>query len=702
MTRTYSNQEIEAMTDGQVLAALSEDFLERDGDTFVRIRRSERLGWEETLPKGSSYSQRMLNPKNEEELLKSAYAHACDMITAMNTPFKVKVCVSGDRSFTDSRMLYVASDVLDDKTMTIGQRLDAFTGYTVHEGSHLLYTDFGIRPTRNQITRFLHNVLEDEMIEIKLGEEKPGFANFIAAAKYHAFGRYEKKADAQKSNTLTDIVNAILALVRYPKQLDMEMIREHGRLLLKARQIITPFPSSTSETMVAAERIRDLILSEYEDMIRNEQQNQSRQQTGDTAEKEQGGQQAPSEPQQGEGSDNDPKGQNQTSESAGEKESEEQKESQSSSTGNLEDSEESGQEKQNGSNNGDKDETDENGQTENGLHEEAGNETDGCPSDEEIAQAAEEALNDDFDRLKEALDELTTETGKPVDRENIAEGFKKNNKVLARECEGEFTRGARSNSVIYDAPQNKQEYLNSLHRIRKYIPAVSKILRSNGTEYKTCLRGLRSGVIDPCKIAEAYQGVASIYMREGQVKADRMTVALLVDESGSMFGEKIQAARDTAVLFAEALKSVGNVKLHVYGYTRDEFELELYRYLEPGKNNIYSLGSMRERNCTPTMQAINEVSRRIAPKKDEKTLLIVISDGAPDTSIQSVATETAKAKAKGIKVMGISIDDGLPESSLKKMYGSYVKYNDMGSMVSSLAKVLKKEVLESTGKKMAV
>ena len=37
---------------------LTRDFLDRDGDTFVRIRREGRLGWEETLPTEGEYSPR--------------------------------------------------------------------------------------------------------------------------------------------------------------------------------------------------------------------------------------------------------------------------------------------------------------------------------------------------------------------------------------------------------------------------------------------------------------------------------------------------------------------------------------------------------------------------------------------------------------------------------------------------------------------
>ena len=41
---------IKNLTTEEKLDLLTRDFLERDGDHFVRIRRSGRLGWENALP----------------------------------------------------------------------------------------------------------------------------------------------------------------------------------------------------------------------------------------------------------------------------------------------------------------------------------------------------------------------------------------------------------------------------------------------------------------------------------------------------------------------------------------------------------------------------------------------------------------------------------------------------------------------------
>ena len=50
----------------QKIQTLKEDFLDRDQTTFVKIRRTGRLGWESSIPEGTPYSDYMLSPASDE------------------------------------------------------------------------------------------------------------------------------------------------------------------------------------------------------------------------------------------------------------------------------------------------------------------------------------------------------------------------------------------------------------------------------------------------------------------------------------------------------------------------------------------------------------------------------------------------------------------------------------------------------------
>ena len=66
-----------------MLEVLREDFLDRDRDSFVKIRRTGRLGWESLIPSGGSYSDLLRDCRGEDDVIKEAYGLARDCIVAL-------------------------------------------------------------------------------------------------------------------------------------------------------------------------------------------------------------------------------------------------------------------------------------------------------------------------------------------------------------------------------------------------------------------------------------------------------------------------------------------------------------------------------------------------------------------------------------------------------------------------------------------
>ena len=68
MKRIHQNLSME-----QKIQTLKEDFLDRDQTTFVKIRRTGRLGWESSIPEGTPYSDYMLSPASDEDMIKTRH-----------------------------------------------------------------------------------------------------------------------------------------------------------------------------------------------------------------------------------------------------------------------------------------------------------------------------------------------------------------------------------------------------------------------------------------------------------------------------------------------------------------------------------------------------------------------------------------------------------------------------------------------------
>ena len=112
--------------------------------------------------------------------------------------------------------------------------------------------------------------------------------------------------------------------------------------------------------------------------------------------------------------------------------------------------------------------------------------------------------------------------------------------------------------------------MSALEEVKQYVPAVRKVVKGRCVEYSLTHLGMRNGVLDTGKLAEAVQGVPTVYKRQGEVRSDRACVCMLVDESGSMYRHgRMLAARKTAVLLNEALSSIPNIELFIYGHTAD-------------------------------------------------------------------------------------------------------------------------------------
>lgn len=645
-------------TGKELIEKLSKDWLERDGDSFVKIRTKGRLGWEESLKEGTPYSSYLLESPTMEELIKRAYALARNTISAMDIPSKVTVRLGGGGSCTEGRNVYVATDYFDDDALSTGEKLDIFLGLTAHEGSHLLYTEFplmrkaaGVHP----LCAKLLNIIEDERIERNLGEDKPGLANYLKAVKRHYFGRYSGMTGGSEDvSPLQKILNCILGLIRYPRLLQEEEMLEFGELLLKVEKILTPYPDSTASAERAAEKIFELIIKEY-----GRESGSAKKDSGE-------GKASPEE-----------SGREKTSPDKSEDSTDE---SDSGDSGEGTDSEsDSGEDNA----------------------EDTGEDLPSKRSREESVKAMES----DLEKIAEALEEVA---GGPVQPDvegcsalrgdQLAEAVSTDRELLAKICEGEVETGSSKDVIFTRQKENRDGYMSALEEVKQYVPAVRKVVKGRCVEYSLTHLGMRSGVLDTGKLAEAVQGVPTVYKRQGEVRSDRACVCMLVDESGSMYRHgRMLAARKTAVLLNEALSSIPNIELFIYGHTADcersgITELNIYR--EKGYAPKYALGSLEPRSNNRDGLAILETALRVRKQTKEEALMFIISDGEPAAenyfgmrAIGHTKACVEKAEAMGFRIVQICINANYDPAL---MFRHFIMMENLGTLARDLGREIAK------------
>lgn len=599
-----------------VIDDLLDDWFDRDGETFTKKRKKGRIGWEDTLEHGDSYSAFFLEAPTQEDLIKRAYTLAKETIVVMDPPFKVNVVISTRGSSTNGKNLYVSTKVFDEPELTVGEKLDTFLGYTIHEGCHLLYTDFkkGSTITNKAVFR-IFNILEDERIEQLCADNKPGLANFLEKTKYYAFDHYyldyvvpEEKEHSEELTPFMRIMNLFLRIIRYPKYLKEEEVIEFAHYLIALKKVIFPYPVTTEQTIKAAYEVFDIIKDFY---VKLEEEDR---------------------------------------ESKGDGRSDEKVESDAMSK--L-----------------DKDLSDD---------------------DEKLASIAGGSKSVPMDPSK----------GEGLDEKDLAKAVSKDSELLAELCEGVVELGSVRDSFFSKVPDDKTLYMESVSRVKRYVPAIAKILKGHCKEYKLTHRSMRSGVLDTNKLVEAVQGVPTVYIREGEVKTDRVSVCVLVDESGSMNGRRIEAARDAAILINESVGKIPQVELFMYGHSGDEkrsLSTEMYVYREKGYAPPFSLGSIRARSQNRDGVAILETAKRVRKQTNNPVLFFILSDGAPcagdyggSSAIHHVKECVRQVENMGFFVIQVCINHSYDPG---KMFRNYVIMDDMSTLAVELSKAIKKSTM---------
>ena len=286
------------LTPDEVNELLKDWFVDRDDVTYTKITAAQKLAWEPT--DNSAYSSFLLGAEiKTDTVIRKAYRIARSMVTAMNIPGRVQLCLSKDDNCTDGRTIWVGTKVFDDKELPMGERVDVFIGIAVHETLHILQTDFKLKPDElkwqeyeRKIIHDLTNIIEDERIEMWAGEHKPGTVRFLEKMKYWVFDKAHVEIEKQKEkdrqtrakkglpepppNLFEQAITTLLYIIRYPRYLKAGDIDVFGARFSDIREVLTPYPESTLEASHSAEQIyiilRDLITDEFKESMQQKEE----------------------------------------------------------------------------------------------------------------------------------------------------------------------------------------------------------------------------------------------------------------------------------------------------------------------------------------------------------------------------------------------------------------------------------------------
>lgn len=180
-----------------------------------------------------------------------------------------------------------------------------------------------------------------------------------------------------------------------------------------------------------------------------------------------------------------------------------------------------------------------------------------------------------------------------------------------------------------------------------------------------------------------------------------LSVALLVDESGSMSGkDRATYARASAIMVYDFCKSM-DIPVSIIGHT-EEYSVELYAYTDfnsKDDKDRFRLMDISARGSNRDGAALRYVAERLLKQPEKSKLLMLISDGQPAGSYGYYGTvaeadlrEIVKEyKNKGIMFVAAAIGDD--KENIERIYGdAFLDITDLSKLPFLLVKRIEKEI----------
>ena len=278
----------------------------------------------------------------------------------------------------------------------------------------------------------------------------------------------------------------------------------------------------------------------------------------------------------------------------------------------------------------------------------------------------ENPIDDEFEPLEEK------ELEKPKEEKTSARGYddalEDLRKILAgiqkRETIHSNIAGDWKGKTKFRALTNVSKTTFQINEIQ-YASRLVQMLDINFDPSVDRINSLRTGKLDPRKVAEVVPGNTNVYylMEENQTTKP-FSVCILCDESGSMGGaDKIyHQKRIVKTLYLAFSEIIPEDKLFIYGHSGGSTP-EIYIYQDKYENKFEErIEQMCARSSNYDGPVIEEVYEKVRSFTDDNIIFIVLSDGQPagdcyggSRDVEDMKRIIEKCRRDGYVTLGVGI-----------------------------------------------
>lgn len=175
-----------------------------------------------------------------------------------------------------------------------------------------------------------------------------------------------------------------------------------------------------------------------------------------------------------------------------------------------------------------------------------------------------------------------------------------------------------------------------------------------------------------------------------------LSISILVDESGSMYGNKIEAAKATSIALLEMCREL-DVPFSVLGHSTDGEDCVIHSYAEfHADDGGERLLSMQSRGANRDGAALRYAAEILSKEQTDRHLLLIISDGQPShmdycgTAAEEDIRQIVKEyKMRNVAIIAAAIDQD--KERIKGIYGQerYLAIDNVQSLPTELIRVVR-------------
>jgi len=542
--------------------------------------------------------------------------------------------------------------------------LDTVAGLAIHEKLHLVHTkplqawekkyiyDNALDHVEIKLLHSIGNSVEDEYIEKQLAKDCAGFVQYITKTKQYFFKEKVKDMlEKPEQNPYIDLMNTLLAFIRYPENIDSNRKKRHakhiqffGRALAKAMDSRENVLKAVETLFVYMKKVAEKMSNDMPDDISKE--------LGERISelKDKFGDTELSDEDWGEI----------------EKKLKTDIKTKDARAGTY-------------------------GKLLKGKDKERFDTTCGATSYDPEYEDKEKRMLD-----RELIDEIQ----KLEDSDYTETKLGKSDCVSPKQ-----TKVTWQNAVPTDMDSNT--YKTDSRYMKGQTNLLKRKIQLYGNRNVLTIRNQKRGKIDKRNLHRIPMDRMDIFKASITQEDKPLDVCLLVDESGSMGGHRIQDARRCCISIMEALKDNNMLNLWVMGHTADGERwhnepntTNMTIYHSPTvKDRMYSCGAMRAKTENRDGNAILAATQRVKEETDNpmsNKLLIVFSDGAPAAinyggtkGIQHVAKVVKGCESKGWSVIQVGFGGATYQG---EMFTNHIYIEDTNNMASKVSKIIRKVI----------